>query len=99
MNLLEETIRVLKDNNKNLSDILRFGTRDGKMEGRLEDVLNIEYYVNYWGRSINTRLILVGIDFWLERGIESEDKDEWWEFKTMPVEPTEYISLLIVDTE
>ena len=43
---------------------------------------NVEYNDGYGLEEINTDLILVGKDFWLERG--TYDGSEWWEYKSMP---------------
>ena len=43
---------------------------------------NVEYNDRYGLEEINTKLILVGKDFWLER--HEYDGSEWWEYKSMP---------------
>ena len=43
---------------------------------------NFEYNDGYGIEEINTDLILVGKDFWLER--HEYDGSEWWEYKSMP---------------
>ena len=42
----------------------------------------VHYNDGYGLEEINTKLILVGKDFWLERG--TYDGSEWWEYKSMP---------------
>lgn len=41
------------------------------------------------GVEIDMGLIVVGKDFWLER--HEYDGSEWWEFKSIPMEPEETI--------
>ena len=43
---------------------------------------NFEYNDGFGSEEINTELILVGKDFWLER--HEYDGSEWWEYKSMP---------------
>lgn len=95
INLLQETIEILKENGKTETDVL--------WVGRGFETLNMKEYKTTWedfkakadfnyddgfgGNEIPMDLIIVGKDFWLER--HEYDGSEWWEFKTMPKEPKE----------
>lgn len=85
-NLLRETEELLKSNDKSLTDIHWVGTRDGKFVCTFKDFIDyaqdLEYDDGYGGAEINTYLVIVGNDWWLERG--EYDGSEWWEFKTVP---------------
>lgn len=97
-NLLEETIDILYKNGRIESDVLWVG-RGYNQTGYLQEQNNLskntwEYFVKnadflyedgFGCEEIPTDLIVVGKDFWLER--HSYDGSEWWEFKSMPVEP------------
>lgn len=103
-NLLEETIEVLNKNGRIEEDVLWVGRGydTNKFQWMKKNVLikntweyfkqkaNFLYYGGFGIEEIPMDLIVVGKDFWLER--HSYDGSEWWEFKTMPVEPD-----LIVD--
>lgn len=43
------------------------------------------------GEVVDTALLVVGKDFWLER--HEYDGSEWWEFKALPFEPETVIEL------
>lgn len=47
------------------------------------------YHDGFGGVEIDMGLIVVGKDFWLER--HEYDGSEWWEFKSIPMEPEETI--------
>lgn len=92
MNLLQETIQILKENNKTLQDVLWIGSSisDGNSY-RLNTRTTVEDFViranqNYddgYGREeVNIGLIVVGENFWLER--HEYDGAEWWEYKEIP---------------
>lgn len=103
-NLLKETIECLNDNNKQPSDVLWVG-RNCYDWAKKEQVVykntwdnfclkaNFEYDAGFGGNEIPMDLIVVGKDFWLER--REYDGSEWWEFKTMPVEPEETRDLVL----
>lgn len=101
-NLLEETIIELESNGKTSDDVLWVGRNYIKWDksyknseqivykSTWEDFYskaNFEYDAGYGSAEIPMDLIIVGKDFWLERS--EYDGSEWWEFKTMPEEPTE----------
>lgn len=98
INLLKETIECLNENGKQTSDVLWVGRNyyiyktDESFcyKSTWDDFClkaNFEYDNGYGGAEIPMDLVIVGKDFWLERG--EYDGSEWWEFKTMPVEPEE----------
>ena len=85
MNLLNETRDILLSNNKTFDDVIFIGDRTTHTKMTVKDFLehaNVEYNGGYGIEEINTELILVGKDFWLERG--TYDGSEWWEYKSMP---------------
>lgn len=94
MNLLKETIYVLRKHKHSLRDI-RFLTEqppayaDNKKpkyvkvtEEDLIKCLDIEYDNGFGCVEINDNLVLVGDTFWLER--HTYDGSEWWEYKEIP---------------
>ena len=86
MNLLNETLRALEAHNISAEDVLWVGSMDGKMVISWEAFELIagktNYDSGYGGQEIASDLVVVGKDWWLERG--EYDGSEWWEFKTMP---------------
>ena len=48
---------------------------------------NFDYDAGYGGNEIAGDLVIVGDNWWLERG--EYDGSEWWEFKTLPQPPAE----------
>lgn len=86
MNLLKETLKILKDNNKNIDDVMWVGSLSGIYSISWEDfekISNIEYDSGYGGQEIATDLIIVGNNWWLERG--EYDGSEWWQYKELPI--------------
>ena len=84
-NLLHETVEILKAHNKTMQDILWVGCTDLNMRTTVEDFVkraNENYDDGYGFENVNTGLIVVGTDFWLER--HTYDGAEWWEFKQKP---------------
>ena len=85
-NLWNETLSVLETNRKTISDILWVGSEDGKYFiplTELQTVLNIDYDSGYGAQEIASDLVIVGIDWWLER--HEYDGAELWHFKCIPV--------------
>lgn len=85
-NLREETLAILKENNKTIEDI-KFIT-DG------ENLIDIEsffikadrLYDNGWGcAEVDLALKIVGDNWWLERS--EYDGAEGWDFKESPTMP------------
>ena len=87
-NLLEETLKELKDNNKSPSDVMWCGSEEfGYFKWK--DFETIASWTNYdggyGGQEIAKDLLIVGKRFWLER--HEYDGSEWWEYKTLPQKP------------
>lgn len=85
-NLLEETIKILKEYRKEISDIKWIGNYDYYVN--IDDFLRVadtNYDSGYGGQEVATDLFIVGDDWWLER--HEYDGSEWWEFKTIPIKP------------
>ena len=85
VNLLFETIEILKANGKTLNEII-FVT-DGRnchmgTKGYLRTLLDVDYDIGWGAVEINLKLKLVGEDFWLER--YEYDGSEQWVFKQKP---------------
>lgn len=81
-NFKKELIDDLKSEGLTLEDIRWVGTRDIKY--------NLNIFLNSLdsgcgGTVINTGLLIVGDNWWLER--HEYDGSEWWEFKKYPEEP------------
>lgn len=89
MNLLQETIEILKQNGKSENDVLFVMDNDTLLKNTWEwfkeNAKDIEYDEGYGHEEINCCIKVVGKDFWLERN--SYDGSEWWNFKSMPEEP------------
>lgn len=84
-NLLKETKEILERHSKTFDDILFVGDKSDHTKMTVKEFLehaNVEYKNGYGVEEINTDLILVGKDFWLER--HEYDGSEWWEYKSMP---------------
>lgn len=85
-NLLAETKEVLMSHGKTVDDVLWVGSTEAYSTWKeFERVANIEYDNGYGGNEIAGNLIVVGKDWWLERG--EYDGSEWWNFKTIPIKP------------
>ena len=84
-NLLKETKEILEQNDKTFDDVIFVGDRATHTKMTVKEFLehaNVEYKNGYGIEEINTDLIIVGKDFWLER--HEYDGSEWWEYKSMP---------------
>ncbi len=90
MNLLEETVRTLKDFNLSPADVEFIGNGESFMFWNdFEKVANFEYDPGYGLEEISLSLVVVGRDWWLER--HEYDGSEWWEYKERPrVESLKY---------
>lgn len=83
-NLLEETKKILQENNKTLDDIIWVGCEDFSIP--TEDFLKLAndiYDAGFGGCEVCLDLIIVGNDWWLER--HEYDGSEWWEYKSIPI--------------
>ena len=94
-NLLKETIQVLKANNKELKDILWFGTKENEIDATIEELFNIEYDDGFGSQKIANNLIVVGNSWWLER--HEYDGSEWWEYKEVINRPLNKVKIERVD--
>ena len=86
MNLLNETIEILKEHNKTLEDIVFIteGNHNSKVNSeQLTEILNVYYDSGFGSTEIKEELKLVGNNFWLER--HEYDGSEWWEYKELPI--------------
>ena len=95
INLLLETIAVLEDNNVFGSDVEWCGSETfGWFSWKdFEDIAkDIEYDDSFGTSYIPMDLVIVGHNWWLERG--EYDGSEWWEFKKKPEKPNEYKKLI-----
>lgn len=83
-NLLKETIRDLELFDKKPSDVLWVGSKN--QVGTWEDfssLADFDYDDGFGGNEIEDSLVIVGDNWWMERG--EYDGSEWWEFKTLPM--------------
>lgn len=93
INLLEETVNILKKNNLQLSDIEYILTYENDkylnwaIEQFIKEANEINYDNGYGLHNISLNLKIVGKDWWLERS--EYDGSEWWTFKTFPNKPIE----------
>ena len=90
INLLEETKRVIEENNHGVDEVKWLGSANFgwfKWED-FEQIADIEYDNGYGAPEIAQDLLVVGEDWWLER--HEYDGSEWWEFKTTPSKPDGY---------
>ena len=107
MNLLAETRAILAESGKTEADVrwvgvltpsraLRRVDRDPSLPlgtwADFERLADIDYHNGYGGNEIASGLVIVGDDWWLERG--EYDGSEWWEFKTLPRPPAPATPLL-----
>ena len=89
-NLLEETIKILKEYRKEISDIKWIGNYDYYIN--IDDFLRVadtNYDSGYGGQEVAVDLFIVGDDWWLER--HEYDGSEWWEFKSIPIKPNKVL--------
>ena len=94
INLLIETRQVLEEYGKSFDDVIWIGNKCGYVTISKSDFLkyaDVMYDNGYGLTNVNTDLIIVGDNWWLER--EEYDGSEWWEFKTMPILVQEHVSM------
>lgn len=95
INLLQETIDYIKAHKHSPEDVLWVGSNSVYTTWEeFSIVANIEYDNGYGGNEVPSDLMVVGQDWWLERG--EYDGSEWWEYKTYPKKPTKKIRLKAV---
>jgi len=89
-NLLGETLAALHNHGLTTKDVLWVGSVDGKMAidwDEFEPIAEkVDYNAGYGSPQIAQNLVVVGKDWWLERG--EYDGSEWWEFKRAPTKAT-----------
>ena len=86
-NLLQETLDCLEQHCKKESDVLWVGA-DEEYSFTWETFKKLadkKYDASCGCAMVHMGLIVVGKDWWLERG--EYDGSEWWEFKTYPQKP------------
>lgn len=88
MNLARETLDTLKEYGKTIKDVRWVGYYGFDRNKRISvdeffvAAMRTNYNNGYGSAEIDTSLVVVGDDWWLERA--EYDGSEWWEFKTMP---------------
>lgn len=86
INFRQETLDKLKAHNKDLSDIDWVGNYDTRVD--IEEFLktaDLVYDDGYGATFIDSDLLIVGKDWWLER--HEYDGAEDWVFKQLPIKP------------
>lgn len=86
INLLEETLEILRYNNKTPNDVVWVGSRNGKYVESWEEFAeqaDRNYDNGYGGEEVSVDLVVVGVDWWLERW--EYDGSEGWSFKKTPI--------------
>lgn len=95
-NLLEETIAMLKENDKSEKDVLWCGNKDLNFTWQhFITVANRDYDSGFGGQEIASDLLVVGEDFWMER--HEYDGSEWWEYKQNPIFPDNEVNIKRID--
>ena len=83
-NLWKETIGKLAINNKSFDDVIAICGNDFQITKQdFEKYSKTEYDDGYGSPKVAEDLLIIGVDFWLER--HEYDGSEWWEFKQMPI--------------
>lgn len=91
-NLLKETLELLESYNKKETDVKWVGTSTHKTTWEdFKKTADVDYESGYGSAKVAQDLLVVGENWWLERG--EYDGSEWWDYKEMPKEPTETIEL------
>lgn len=84
--LLSETLERLLENKKSASEVKWVGTPTKWFSWEhFTKIADREYDSSYGTNEVYRELLVVGDDWWLERG--EYDGSEWWDFKTLPVKP------------
>lgn len=84
-NFKDETLSILATNGKTWNDVKFIQGDDFKVSNNKDELLelmNFEYDDGYGAPQIAEDLIIVGDNWWLERG--EYDGSEWWEYKETP---------------
>lgn len=86
MNLLKETLEIIKGKGHEENEILWVGNKNFKTTWEnFKEIANINYDDGYGGAEVAQDILIVGDKFWLER--HEYDGSEWWEYKQKPQEP------------
>jgi hypothetical protein len=89
INLKKETLDILNAHGKTVDDVVWCGTQDGWFDiNMFLELADFNYDNGYGSVYIPMDLVVVGQDFWLERG--EYDGAEGWNFKTHPVRPENF---------
>ena len=92
MNLLQETLNVLKISGLCPNDVRWVGSGDFYTTWEVfAKIANTEYYEGYGSQEVACDLVIIGDNWWMER--TEYDGSEAWDFKTVPLKPTEEIEL------
>ncbi|CZA57387.1 hypothetical protein [Streptococcus suis] len=88
-NLWEETIEVLKEHGKTFDGVRFIQGNDFKItKENFENVAKkTNYDSGYGSTNVATDLVVVGKNWWLERG--EYDGAEWWDYKESPKQVNE----------
>ena len=87
INLLKETLDVLRKNGKEPIEIVWIGCKDFEIPiSNFYEMANVEYNNGYGSAKVPLDLVVVGEDWWLERA--EYDGSEWWVFKEKPKMPS-----------
>ena len=97
-NLMKQTLEILEENSKKESDVKWVGTTTHKTTWEnFKTNADTEYDSGFGSPKVAQDLIIVGDNWWLERG--EYDGSEWWEYKELPKEPLEYINLIALTVD
>ena len=90
INLLEETIKKIKDYGHTTHEVNFVADEEFycSWEAFARAAKNYNYDEGYGGNEVNMNLKVVGKDWWLER--HEYDGSEWWEYKSIPIAPSNY---------
>lgn len=90
-NLLSETVELIKAYGKHETDVQWVGNDAVWFTwDEFAAVADVVYDAGFGGQEIETSLLVVGSDWWLER--HEYDGSEWWEFKVLPTKPDCHIT-------
>lgn len=82
-NLLKETLYKLKSYDKSWEDVKFVLCQDVTFTPeQAKPMLDFIYDNGYGAEEVDTSLMIVGNDWWMER--HEYDGSEWWEFKRIP---------------
>lgn len=82
-NLKEETLKVLHNHGKRKEDVKYVCGAEFQISlEQFWKLADTEYDSSYGAPEIATDLMLIGDDFYMDRG--EYDGSEWWDFNTMP---------------